>query len=231
LKSFLDFLEEELKAQSGTQMGSNEGGIHHDEDGVKHYVKYYKNGDQAKTEALTGNLYHHMGIHTIQPKYHNINGKHAIVSKYNDNLEVKHPKFYDKVSKEHAHHLGKMYHAAVATKNWDIVGLEHDNIMHDKKKGHLVSIDHGGAFNFRAQGGHKDFGSDTDEKESLRQKHLPSGHVFNSAFHHHPEAEEQSKKELKASVDHKHVKKLFKDSGLSNWKDLHKGFTDRLSKL
>lgn len=44
--SFYSFLVEKFTAKAGTQKGSNPGGIHTDEHGKEHYVKYYKNGDR-----------------------------------------------------------------------------------------------------------------------------------------------------------------------------------------
>ena len=64
--------EEDLTPVSGTQYGSNPGGVHVDNKGNKHYVKYYKDGEQAKTEALTGKIYNHMGIKTLNPEYQSI---------------------------------------------------------------------------------------------------------------------------------------------------------------
>jgi hypothetical protein len=170
-----------------------------------------------------------MGIHTLQPKHEMINGRHAIVTKYNPDLKSMKPKEFDNLSSDQAHHIGKMYHAATLTKNWDIVGLEHDNIM-KHKNGDLHAIDHGGSFNFRAQGGHKDYGPDISEHQSLRDNNQASGHVFKSVFAQHPEAEKKGLDSVK-KIDDSHIHGLFKNSGLSNWKDLHKNFMERKKKL
>lgn len=228
VKLFRDFIKEELKPVAHTQYGSNPGGIHHDEKGNKYYVKHYHNPDQAKVEALTGKLYHHMGIHTVNPERH---GEDGIKTKWNDHLSTKHPNFYNDVSPKHAMQLGKMYHAAVLTKNWDIVGLEHDNVVHNSKTDDLHAIDHGGAFHFRAQGAHKDYGPDIDEKHSLMNTDHAAGQVFSSVFRKHPNAQEAAKHELRMNIDDDHVHKLFKDSGLKNWKRLHKNFSERKRKL
>ena len=222
--SFLKFLAEELKAIPGTQYGSNSGGVHHDtETGDKFYVKHYRNPEQAKAEVLAGKIYHHMGIHTLEPEMH---GESSVKTKWNPHVKTKSESFYNKPSEHHAKQLGKMYHAAVLTKNWDIAGLEHDNIVHNSHTNDLHAIDHGGAFHFRAQGGHKDFGSDNAEKKSLRNNGQASGHVFDSAFKHHPHAEHHGLEAVK-NMDMDHVHHLFKNSGLSNWKDLHSNFVAR----
>lgn len=227
--SFRSFLVEEFTLQKGTQKGSNEGGIHHDEHGNEHYIKYYKNGDQAKVEALTGKLYHHMGIHTLQPEHHVLNGKHAVVTKYNHDLKEMPGHHYKNLSAHHADQVGRMYHAAILTKNWDIVGLVHDNIMRHKN-GDLHAIDHGGAFHFRAQGAAKEYGSDIAEHHSLRHNDGASGQVFKTVFAKHPKAEHNGLEAVK-NMDDKHVHGLFKQSGLSNWKELHQNFVARKEKL
>ncbi len=230
MKKFKDFIaEEKLTPVEGTQYGSNDGGIHTNSKGHKFYVKKYHNPEQAKTEALTGKIYHHMGIKTVKPEMHG--GTH-IKSKWNEHLESVNSKHTDKISKKHAKQLGKMYHAGILTKNWDILG-PHDlgNVMHHKKTGDLHSIDHGGAFHFRAQGGHKDYGHDIDEKKSLRGEHgYKSSHLFNKAFKEHPEAEHHGLEAVK-KIDDKHIHHLFKHSGLKNWEELHKNFHERKKKL
>jgi hypothetical protein len=228
MATFRQFLIETFVPQKGTQMGSNEGGIH-TKDGKKYYVKYYKQGDQAKVEALTGKLYHHMGIQTVKPEYHNMNGKHAVVTEYNDDLKAMPSHHYKSLSHEHAVQVGRMYHAAILTKNWDIVGLEHDNIMRHKD-GDLHAIDHGGAFHFRARGGPKDYGPDIAEHHSLRHNDQASGQVFKTVFSKHPKAEHEGLDAVK-HINDKHVHGLFKESGLHNWKDLHKNFVARKSAL
>lgn len=225
---FLQFVAEELKKVPGTQLGSNPGGIHVDsETGEKHYVKHYHNADQAKVEALTGKIYHHMGIHTLHPEMH---GESSIKTKWNGDLHQMKPKHFEKLDKKQAHQVGKMYHAAVLTKNWDIAGLEHDNIVHNKKTGDLHAVDHGGAMHFRAQGGHKDYDHDIAEKKSLRGNGQASGHIFDHTFKHHPDAEKHGLEAVK-KIDDDHVHHLFKHSGLSNWKELHSAFAERKKKL
>lgn len=51
--------------------------------------------------------------------------------------------------------------------NWDYAGLANDNMMVDKQ-GNILRIDSGGTFNYRAQGGPKDFDSAPMEMWTLR---------------------------------------------------------------
>lgn len=217
-------LKEELKLEPGTQMGSNDGGIHTDTDtGHKYYVKHYENGDQAKSEVLAAKIYHHMGIHTLHPEYSQEKGRHTIITKYDPDL--KRHNFDAKQTKTNAHEIAKIHHAAVLTKNWDAVGLVKDNIM-GHPDGHLRSIDQGGSFEFRAQGGHKPFSKDISEKESFKNKRMPAGEVFTSTFKDHPHVEHAALDSVK-NIDDKHIHHLFKNSGLSNWKELHDTFNHR----
>lgn len=228
--SFKTFIREELTPVHGTQYGSNEGGIFKDTEGKKFYVKHYQNPDQAKVEALTGKIYNHMGIDTVNPEYKEINGKPSIVTPWNENLSTMRPSEYEDLTKEQAHDIGKMYHGAVLTKNWDIVGLEHDNIMKDTNTGKLHSIDHGGSFHFRARGGPKEYDENIGEHDSLRNNNEASGHVFTTAFRQYPEAEKESLDAVRGLND-EHVENLFKNSGLDNWKELHNNFKERKQKL
>ena len=226
VKTFKQFTSESLTPQAGTQLGSNEGGIHTDSSGNRHYVKFYKNEDQAKVEALAGKIYHHMGIHTVMPEYRNIGGRHAVVSKYNDNLERMKPEHFQHLTPTQASQVGRMYHAAILTKNWDIVGDEHDNILKNSRTGDLHSIDTGGAFHFRAQGEHKDFGPDIAEHETLRSKNQQAAHVFNHVFSQHPHAEAAGASSARRLDDDK-IKAEFRQSGLKDWEKLHQNFMSR----
>lgn len=223
------YLIEELK-KIGHQMGSNSGGQFQDEQGNKFYKKHYRDGDQAKVEALTGKIYHHMGIETVHPEHSVENGKHTITTKWNDDIRPSKPSDYSKLSKKHADQIALLHHGAVLTKNWDIVGLDHDNVMRHKKTGDFSAIDHGGAFHYRAQGGHKDYGPDIAELKSLKEPGRASGHVFGEVDKQHPTAYHDTIHNVR-NMDDDHIHGLFKNSGLSNWKELHKNFTERKNKL
>lgn len=233
MKNFKQFLKENISidnwTSSGGRLGSNPGAVHTDPSGQKHYVKFYPNPDQARSEVLTSKIHKHMGINSPELSLVNKAGKIGVASPWNDNLKTMRPKEFNSVNEKQATQIATMHHAAVLTKNWDIVGLEHENIMKDHN-GDLHSVDHGGAFNFRAQGAHKDFGPDISEVKSLRNPDNASGQVFNHVFKNHPEA---SKKALEAvkNINPDHVKGLFKDSGLANHKELAGNFLQRRDKL
>lgn len=231
MKRFKEFVAEAMVPERGTQYGSNEGGIHTDSDtGEKHYVKYYKNPDQGKVEALTAQIYDHMGIKTLKPTTGMVNGREAVSSSWNPDLRQMKPSEFEKLSPEQAGHIGRMYHAAVLTKNWDIVGLEHDNIVQHKKTGELYSVDQGGAMHFRARGGPKPYSDDVAEHGTLRDNHEASGHVFSTVFAQHPHAEQEGLEAVR-NMNDEHIHGLFANSGLSNWKELHGAFMKRKANL
>lgn len=234
-RSFSTFLTEaeddKLTPVNNTQYGSNPGGVHVNKAGEKHYVKYYKNPDQGKVETLASKIYEHMGAKTVKPEQRTVNGKQATVSKWDHNLQPMQPQDFEHLNKDQAHQIGRKYHAAILTKNWDAVGLEHDNIMKHKETGELHTVDTGGSMHFRAMGGHKDYGHDIAEHSSFRN--MPgtaSSHVFNHVFKHHPDAEHEGLKAVR-NIDDNHVKSLFENSGLHNHKELHQAFQARKSAL
>jgi hypothetical protein len=233
-KNFLS-LNEELVHSPGTQYGSNPGGVHTDsETGKKYYVKFYNNPEQAKSEALAGKIYNHMGIGTVNPEYRDMPnhplGRHAVVTEWNENLSQMRPRDFENLNSEQQNQVGKMYHGAVLTKNWDIAGLVHDNIVQNKANQDLHSVDQGGVFEFRARGGAKPYGPDIGEHQSLRGNGEASGHIFDTVFKQNPRAELEGAKAVKGMND-EHVKNLFATSGLSNSDQLYSNFMARKGKL
>jgi hypothetical protein len=230
---------EELKPQSGTQHGSNPGAVHVDtETGEQHYVKWYHDPDQGRVEALASKIYEHMGIKTVSPQVMHVGGREAVVSKWNHDLVQKRPHEWDHVTESQAHQVGRLYHAAVLTKNWDIVGLNHDNILQHKDTGDVHAIDHGGAFHFRAQGGPKEYGSDIDEHHTFRYglrgapstSIAPTARLFGNTFQKYPRAEHEGLKPVR-EMDMDRVHRMFRESGLKNWESLHTNFVARRQKL
>lgn len=228
-------LIEELIKQSRSK-GSNAGGVYKEtDDNSEHYIKHPSNPEQAKTEVLSAKLHGLMGIETLNPKLANIEpNKLSVSSEYNHNLEPLKREHLTSLTTEHHKQLGKIYAAGVLTKNWDAMGtgIEYGqgNVMKNKKTGKLVSVDQGGSFNFRAQGGHKDYDGNIPEKDSLRDSNVSEGaHFINHAMSN-PEVKTHILHTLK-TMDMDKVHKAFKASGLDNWEDLHKGFKERHKKF
>jgi hypothetical protein len=209
----------EMEKINGTQYGSTMGGIHLDDDGKKHYVKYYGargTPDQAHAEVAAANIYKLLGAKTVNPKLLTIDDNKAVASKWNTNLENLSAEHFDNFNDVQDQDLLKHYIASVLTKNWDSVGLIYDNIRKHKKSGELVTVDTGGTFNFRAMGGHKDYTDDASELHTLRYNNNSSGRVFGNMFKRHPIL-----KHLKSIPDSKFLNAI-KSSGFDDYKELTK---------
>ena len=146
----------------GPQMGSNKGGVFEDKSGKQFYVKEGKSKDHVRNELLAGDLYNLAGSKTLD--YKPVEGGAHIATAMT------------KLDKKNANHFSPAEtkaaqrdfatHAWLA--NWDAAGMGGDNqaII----KGEPVSVDLGGALNYRAQGlpkGSK-FGMSVGELATLR---------------------------------------------------------------
>lgn len=198
--------------QIGQRLGSNPGGLYRNSEGT-HYVKFYKNPEQARTEVAASKIYNRLGIHTLNPELKQVNGKEAVVTKWRTDLRPMGHSIYNNPKPHQKHQLAKTFLAGVLTKNWDAVGLENDNLMHDEG-GNIHSVDLGGTFKFRAMGGPKEYGPDIAEHKSLRDPKISAygHHAFGGLDHN----------TLKAAADevtrhsHKDILGDFKSAGVSN---------------
>ena len=186
VKIFDQFLTEELQRQSGTQMGSNDGGIHVDtETGKKHYVKTPETDEQSHVEVAAAKLYKHAGLETLDPQTIQHKGRTAVKTDWNDHVsrhslsglqqDAQHP--------ETAKQIALAHHMAVITNNRDVVGLEYDNLLKHAKGG-VVSADQGASFDYRAMGEKKDFDRDIHPlMNGFQNQEYQSGKVFSKLSH------------------------------------------------
>lgn len=235
MKSFAQILNEMSELDQwrpvGGQLGSNDGGLFaHPVTGDRYYVKHYRNPEQHRTEVLTSKIFDHMGIKTTNPEVRTVNGREGIVSPWNPDLSQMHHAEFRNLDPEQRKQIGRMYHGAVLTKNWDMVGLMHDNILRHKTTNDLYSIDQGAGFHFRAQGGHKDYDPEIGEHRSLRHNDQASGDVFHHVLSSDPEAY-RAGHEATDGIDMDHVHHLFAKSGIPDWRGLHSAFVSRRDKL
>ena len=216
----------------GEQLGSNPGGTYRDLDYNKHYVKFYKNEQQGKTEALAGEVLKQLGIETTKPEVIDMDGKEGVSVPWNKNLDnVSNTlQIQDNLTVEEKEQLADMFGAAVLTNNWDTVGLVYDNIAYDNQTKKLVQMDLGGAFEFRAQGQPKDYGDNIDSYFSLMDPQYSAGKVFSKLFGNNPELFTKVKEKLD-NLNLDNVQWAFKQSGLKNAKDLYDKFVDRYNLL
>lgn len=184
--------------QISEKKGSNPGGLHEAPDGTHTYVKFYANPDQARTEVASSKVFEAMEVPTAKPRIETVNGKTALVTQWNDQLQQLKPGDFSKLNMKQSATAAKAYVAAVLTKNWDVVGLEHDNLVLDKTTGNLMEVDTGGSFKYRAQGESKPFGADIDEATSLMNTKFPAGQVFDHIAKNQPLAMKAAYKALKS---------------------------------
>lgn len=135
----------------GGQKGSNEGGFYRGSDGVLRYAKFYKDPTQGALEHLANNIYRDLGLPAVKSDLVIApDGRQAYVSEVveGDTLAKK------GLDAKNAKQVLKGFAADVLVKNWDAVGLDHDNVIIGKG-GKAVRIDNGGAFLHRAKHGMK----------------------------------------------------------------------------
>uniref|UniRef100_A0AAU6W243 Uncharacterized protein n=1 Tax=Pseudomonas phage Touem01 TaxID=3138548 RepID=A0AAU6W243_9VIRU len=150
--------------QVGPQAGSNPGGKYTDADGTEWYCKFPADADVAKSEVLAAKLYAAAGIAGQDAMLVTKDGKLGIASKWQE------------VKKATPSELANVDGVAsgFATDawlgNWDVVGMEFDNLQVDAATGKAMRVDAGGSLQYRAQGGKKAFGNVVSELDSLRDK-------------------------------------------------------------
>ena len=204
-------------SKPGTQYGSNPGGVMRDpHTNDEHYVKFYKNHDQARSEVAAAKVYEAVGANTLKPRLVRYKGQLGVAAKW-QNLRALGPEGYhhqehETYGEQDHHELARHFHAAVLTKNWDTVGLEHDNLK-KTKDGKLTTVDAGGSFKYRAMGGPKEYGADIKEHSSLRDG---TNHQSKAAFGGLKHEHFASHKDTLNSLTHENVHRIFKEAGVDS---------------
>lgn len=209
-----------------SQLGSNPGGIF-TKGNNKYYVKCYKKVKQTQSEYAGTKIHALMGVKVLPIEMIEMQNKEfieahsgfgikagmlGIMSPWNPNLRVLGSRYYQ-ISAPDAEHLGRSYIAAILCENWDIIGLVVDNQVRDSVTKELISVDHGGSFEFRAQGGDKQFNhGDINTHRTLRQ-YSPAKDVFSHVFSKFPDAETNAVRKLH-SIRRSAVLNVFKEAGL-----------------
>ncbi len=149
--------------QINGQMGSNPGGIFQDVNGRRFYVKSLESPAYACNEIVAANLYQLAGaptltyVETTQP---NQVATELVLLEKNNVTQL------SLIERKQAQHwLG--VHAWTA--NWDVAGFQGDN--QGVVNGTVITLDMGGALEFRAMGDPKGkaFGTIVGELETLRR--------------------------------------------------------------
>jgi hypothetical protein len=165
----------------GGQKGSNPGGTYENpETGEQVYVKTPKSQLHGENERLASALYDAAGI----PAAKVFAGKDANGNDvtYSPMIDGATPDLKKKLKdKEYMARLQQGFAMDALLGNWDVVGLDFDNVVTDKN-GEPVRVDPGGALLFRAQGAPKGnaFGEDVPELDSFTDKtsSRPAAKVF-----------------------------------------------------
>lgn len=152
-----DTAERLMAKKIGGQLGSNEGGTYEGKDGLKRYVKHYKDPTQALQETVANKIYKDLGHDVPTTTLFDHGGRKSIASELvegkkleesvRESGEVGHVKL-----KAQAFLKGFMGDAL--TGNWDAAGLTMDNAL-VTPKGQVVRVDTGGSLLQRASGGKK----------------------------------------------------------------------------
>jgi hypothetical protein len=150
--------------------GTAKGGVYYDQEGGQAWmVKSYDTSDQALSEHGATNLYRWAFGMDIVPKGKTVDnqseGKKAFASQYVEGLLP-----FDPDNEQHVAGAQEYFAASAWLANWDVVGLEYDNLGIDPKSGKVIPIDVGGSLNYRAMGKKKglQFSKDVKELQTLR---------------------------------------------------------------
>lgn len=171
----------------GGQAGSNEGGLYQAPDGEKWYVKAPKTDNHARNEVLANRLYERAGVAVPDVELAQLDGG-PLVGKTGLGVKSKivdgerNLKSMVTQSEAFKSKLHENFAVDAWLGNWDVVGLNYDNII-TTKNDEPLRIDAGGSLLFRAKGMAKGsaFGSKVTEIDTLRDYSInpQSANVFN----------------------------------------------------
>jgi hypothetical protein len=189
------------------QLGSNEGGWYEDtETNRKYYLKFYNDPDQARTEYIANAVYKQIGIRAADSQLVDMDGRLAIASE-----EIPGASATYREDQQKSEDVRQGFIADAYLANWDVVGLNYDNIVKDNE-GHLVRVDNGGSLTYRAQGDKKQFSANNiTELHSMLNNEHSSGQVFKGLTY--PELEQQAI-QLVMKLSEGDIDKIVKKSGL-----------------
>lgn len=151
-----------LKRLSGP-LGSNPAGIYQDQQGQQYYIKTLESLAHLRNEYIAAKLYQLAGVPTLE--YQLTSEPDQLASKWL-NLDKKAIKRFSEQERIQAQQWFAIH---AWTANWDVAGFNGDNqgVFNNQ----VISLDLGGALNFRAMGDPKGklFGHEVLELSTLRQ--------------------------------------------------------------
>ncbi|GAA1026844.1 hypothetical protein GCM10009557_05990 [Virgisporangium ochraceum] len=152
----------------GPQGGSNPGGIYEAPDGTRYYVKAQRSEAHARNEAVTAALYREAGIDVPEVRLGRgtpdlPDGHHTATRLLDDASPLNDGNLADRTAE-----LRRGFGLDAWLGNWDVVGLDLDNVVISGGRAHRIDV--GGSLRFRAQGEPKGaaFGNTVEEFHSLR---------------------------------------------------------------
>jgi SPP1 gp7 family putative phage head morphogenesis protein len=144
-----------LGEKTGDARGSNKGGFYTGKDGVARYVKFYEDHSQAWSEHLANSIYADLGHAAPESTVFEHDGKIGYASEIVAGKTLKEAmKGTAAETVKYAKKIMSGFAADVLVGNWDVVGLDYDNVM-VTNAGQVLRIDNGGSFLMRAKAGRK----------------------------------------------------------------------------
>ena len=190
------------------RLGSNHGGIYQDDNGCRYYVKTLESPLYARNEILAAKLYQLAGAPTLTyvPTTHpdQVATEWVVLDKKN----------VAQLSAAERHQAQRWLGVHAWTANWDVAGFHGDN--QGVVNGTVVTLDMGGALQFRAMGDPKGkaFGTHVDEVDSLR--HNPDNPFAMKLFSGMDEARIQAAIQVVTRIPDAHIRQVIADHGGSH---------------
>lgn len=158
-----EILDSARLRQVGSRLGSNPAGIFVDEQGRRFYVKSLESPAYARNELIAARLYQLAGAPTLN--YLRTTRPNEIATE----MVQLDKKSVGQLSPEERRQAQRWFGVHAWTANWDAAGFQGDN--QGVVNGRVLTLDVGGALDYRAMGNPKGkaFGSRVDELDRLRQ--------------------------------------------------------------
>lgn len=166
----MPLLDTSALTRIGGPLGSNPAGVYEDRHGQRYYIKTLESVAHLRNEYIASKLYELAGVPMLS--YQLTTDPYQLATRWLD-LDKKSIKHFSHSERQQA----KQWFAVHAwTANWDVAGYHGDNLAVIKNK--VITLDVGGALNFRAMGDPKGkaFSSEVNEINSLR-KDLDNPHA------------------------------------------------------